>query len=107
MSLRAPSSPGIGCMHRIPASARSSESRTGCGARASGRGARSSSRKPSQDAPRISMARGEARGDFVAGAIGDERDAFAGLNREAGFDGVARARDELCLSRLSRHTFVL
>jgi hypothetical protein len=48
---------------------------------------------------------GEACCDFFAATIGDEGDAFTGLNREAGFDCVSRARDELFESRLSRHMF--
>jgi hypothetical protein len=48
---------------------------------------------------------GEACGDFFADTIGNQGDAFTGLNREADFDRVSRARDKLFESRLSRHMF--
>ena len=47
----------------------------------------------------------QACGNFLAGAVGNEGDAFTGLDREAGFDCVSRARDEFFESRLSRHMF--
>jgi hypothetical protein len=37
----------------------------------------------------------KARRDFAARAIGDERDALARLNRQAGADGVARAWQQI------------
>jgi hypothetical protein len=46
----------------------------------------------------------KAGGNFFAGAVGDERDAFTGLNREAGFDRVSRARDKFLLCCFSRHS---
>ena len=39
--------------------------------------------------------RGDARGDLAARLVGDQRDALAGLDAEADFDGVARAGREL------------
>ena len=36
-----------------------------------------------------------ARGDFAAGLVGNERDALLGLNREADLDRISRARLEI------------
>jgi hypothetical protein len=46
---------------------------------------------------------GEARGDRLTGNIGDESDTLAGLNGEAGVDGVARAGKKLRLNGSKIH----
>ena len=46
---------------------------------------------------------GEAGGYGLTGTIGDERYAFAGLDCETGFDGVAGAGDKLWLRWAKMH----
>ena len=43
----------------------------------------------------------------LLGTIGDQRDAFAGLNRETGFNGIARAEEQLWLCGSKIHPVIV
>ena len=84
-------------MHRIPASARSSASSTAAAPLQRPR-RQVFEQEAFADCVAFLFERGgEARCHGLAGKIGDQRDAFAGLDRETGFDGVARAEEQLWL----------
>ena len=79
----------------MPASACSSAASTSGGAATSGRAARASIEQARGDRAALGQRAVEAGRDLAARAIGDERDALAGLNRQAGLDGVARAGQQI------------